>query len=744
MSTEGGNVPLEVSFTPSEGGSDATFLWEFGDGQTSSEREPVHTFEDAGELTVRLTVSKGDSAVSSAQVIRTFPGQAGWVAFEPAVLDLESGESVALTATAFDILGNPVPNAGITFSADPDAGSLSEDGTFTAGPNVGDFPGAVTASFERQEATGEGAVAAHISLGRLDTVAIEPAGIMLRVNERVDFTVIARDRQGHVLPEATVEWFPLRPVDSVLAGGEFVAGSTPTAEAQDLIRVLITVGGETKVATISGSISPGILDSVGVRLTPSIAFVGSEVTLEAIGFDRFGNELPLDSVEWDLVSPDYGDLTPGGVFTPSGATPSVTGPLVTATGRVGGIEQVIDVELIVLPGPAVSISIVQDGDSVTVGSGDPLSVQVTDEWGNEITGVNLVWEANSGGNVTFDGIFVAGFETGDFTDAVTVTLPAGEAGNTGDLIASADLHIRDRSSDLLAVEVSSQTDAGIILIDFITGEIRSLADKLDTDDGIELAPAWWPDGKRLAYASDVSGTFQVYDIDIETEEVRQLVDAPDGSTMPQISPDGTKIAFVVLAEAGWQVYVADIPVAAGDGSIEPVTLESATKISADDSIQSLLPWWSPDGSTIAFNTSRSRTDVDIRVAPSDGSGEPRIVGREGLSVFGWSDDGEHLLSIDVQAQTENTLLVVDPVSGDIVGFIPLPFDAFMASWAPDNTEAAVVDRFAGGLWLIDADGTSLRQAVGSNFVPRRTAWRPVPIDAAAVLAEEPGPELQLQ
>lgn len=735
-STEGGNVPLEVTFDASENSSSATFLWEFGDGQTSSDRQPTHTYEDAGEFTVRLTVIRGDSEVTSSQVVRMFPGQAGWVDVDPAAISLESGETVQLTASAFDFLGNPVPNANIEWNVNPDAGQLNEDGVFTAGPNIGEFPDAVTASFERQDVTGEGNLAATIIFGELESVLIQPPEIDLRVNERIDLKVIARDKQGHVFPETDVEWFPLRTFDSVQPGGEFVAGSAPTEEPQDLIRVLVTAGGDTKVATVSGTVSPGILDRVAVLASPPIVAVGSPASLSAVGFDRFGNQLELDSVSWGLVSDEYGEITSEGVYTPSGDAPSVSGPIISVEGGVDNITQVAEVSMRVLPGPAVAMEINQDGDSIAVGAGNPFTVTITDEWGNEITGANVLWSVNDGGDITFDGIFVAGFERGEFLTAVTATLPVGAAGNVDEITATADLFIRDRSSDMIAIEVSNSTDSSILLIDFIDGDIRPLSDELNNDGGVEVSPAWWPDGQRLAFSSDVSGTMQIYDIDIETEEVRQLVDVPDGSFMPSFSPDGQQIAFVVLAEDGWQIYVAGVPVLDEGEDFVPITLENATKISADDSIQSLLPWWSPDGSTIAFTTSRSPSDVDIRIAPSDGSSEPVILGREGLSAFGWSEDGEKVLAIDVQQQTENTLLVVDAITGEIDGFIPLPFNAFLASWSPDNSEAAVVDRGTGSLWLLDADGSTLRVAVNSNFVPRRTAWRPVPVDADEVLAEQ--------
>ncbi|MCB8964635.1 MAG: PKD domain-containing protein [Bacteroidales bacterium] len=53
--------PLEVHFVNTSQWADS-YLWDFGDGTTSTEPEPVHTFVDPGYYTVRLTVS-GDGGV---------------------------------------------------------------------------------------------------------------------------------------------------------------------------------------------------------------------------------------------------------------------------------------------------------------------------------------------------------------------------------------------------------------------------------------------------------------------------------------------------------------------------------------------------------------------------------------------------------------------------------------------------------------------------------------------------------
>ena len=51
-----GKKPLLVQFTPVAEGSVRRYVWNFGDGQSSTERSPEHTYVDAGVYTVILTV----------------------------------------------------------------------------------------------------------------------------------------------------------------------------------------------------------------------------------------------------------------------------------------------------------------------------------------------------------------------------------------------------------------------------------------------------------------------------------------------------------------------------------------------------------------------------------------------------------------------------------------------------------------------------------------------------------------
>ncbi|MDW7732327.1 MAG: PGF-pre-PGF domain-containing protein [Methanolobus sp.] len=73
-----GKVPLTVQFTDTSSGKPTSWLWDFGDGTTSTEKDPVHTYGAAGDFDVNLTVgnANGSDSITAAgyvHVIGTRP-----------------------------------------------------------------------------------------------------------------------------------------------------------------------------------------------------------------------------------------------------------------------------------------------------------------------------------------------------------------------------------------------------------------------------------------------------------------------------------------------------------------------------------------------------------------------------------------------------------------------------------------------------------------------------------------------
>ena len=82
-----GTANEAVQFTNTTTGDATAFAWDFGDGQSSTERDPAHTFANPGDYTVTLTASGpgGDNTVQQPLTV-VAPGTAarGWLHRQPA------------------------------------------------------------------------------------------------------------------------------------------------------------------------------------------------------------------------------------------------------------------------------------------------------------------------------------------------------------------------------------------------------------------------------------------------------------------------------------------------------------------------------------------------------------------------------------------------------------------------------------------------------------------------------------
>ncbi|WP_170943245.1 PKD domain-containing protein, partial [Methanosarcina spelaei] len=71
-SVTSGKVPLNVVFTDTSTGTPTGWKWNFGDGTTSTQQNPIHKYSKAGTYTVNLTVTNavGSNTVTKTNYIR--------------------------------------------------------------------------------------------------------------------------------------------------------------------------------------------------------------------------------------------------------------------------------------------------------------------------------------------------------------------------------------------------------------------------------------------------------------------------------------------------------------------------------------------------------------------------------------------------------------------------------------------------------------------------------------------------
>jgi Tol biopolymer transport system component/serine/threonine protein kinase len=134
-----------------------------------------------------------------------------------------------------------------------------------------------------------------------------------------------------------------------------------------------------------------------------------------------------------------------------------------------------------------------------------------------------------------------------------------------------------------------------------------------------------PDGSRIAFASDASGSMEIWVCNADGTKPMKLTDMQAGSTgSPTWSPDGKNIAFDSTKSGSGDINVVE----AEGGPVRQITT---------DPTEEVVPRWSRDGRWIYFGSNRSGSWLIWKV-PSDG-GKPIQITRDGGMVACESADG---------------------------------------------------------------------------------------------------------
>jgi TolB protein len=155
--------------------------------------------------------------------------------------------------------------------------------------------------------------------------------------------------------------------------------------------------------------------------------------------------------------------------------------------------------------------------------------------------------------------------------------------------------------------------------------------RLTSGNWDDIDPSPEPGGKRLAFASNRSGFWDLYLMDLSSGEITQLTDTPGYESAPSWSPDGSFIAY--------ETYTDDnLEIAVGPAS-NP--LDNAIRLTSSPSAD-YSPAWAPDGRHIAFVT-----DGDVILADLDKTDNSRFTNLSNTDYAMdshpvWSPDGKKL------------------------------------------------------------------------------------------------------
>ncbi len=266
-----GNTNTDFRFTPLYGRNVSSYRWDFGDGQTSIEREPRHTFSEEGEYWVELQV-RGRTNCTDTYLVP--------IRVSDDLLASVAGDVVACEADATGELTAEVANGRPPFSYQWSTGARTQ--TITS-LEPGNYRVTVT-DLNNNRAIAEGSVIARYADGIPRPVVSVNGGEPICPGQ--DVTLLAQMPND---PEATFVWFE--------PGRDVVLGEGPLLVLEEVTRFR-----ELEVVTkIGDCYSERRLVSINVPdVDLSLAIPGGTIATNDSLFMQLRGTTPVERIHWSF------------------------------------------------------------------------------------------------------------------------------------------------------------------------------------------------------------------------------------------------------------------------------------------------------------------------------------------------------------------------------------------------------------------------------------------------------------
>ena len=217
-------------------------------------------------------------------------------------------------------------------------------------------------------------------------------------------------------------------------------------------------------------------------------------------------------------------------------------------------------------------------------------------------------------------------------------------------------------------------------------------------------PSISPDGKTIFFVSRHGGTFDIYSMAMDGGDLERLTNGIGTLYAPELSPNGERVVFTNHGNGIW--------IMRADG-------RNPRALTHRDDID---PTWSPDGSRIAFASSRSGRR-QLYMMDSDGSNITQLTDLNNMGGrSSWSPDGTKI-AFYRGPEGDRNIFIVD-VNTKEVTRLTSGGDNLGPSWSPDGTWIAFTSFRDGNneIYIIHPDGTGLTRLTDSPISDWQPRW----------------------
>jgi TolB protein len=269
------------------------------------------------------------------------------------------------------------------------------------------------------------------------------------------------------------------------------------------------------------------------------------------------------------------------------------------------------------------------------------------------------------------------------------------------------------TSELTFVANTVDGAMDIFLINADGTDVRQLT----TNMGDDFAVTWAPDGSQMAFTSTRDVVSQLYVMNADGSDIVPLTADQLSHSQPAWSPDGTRIAYVTQ-----QIGQGDIWVMDADGT-------NRVQLTWDE-FNDGWPVWSPDGAQIAFV--RGTDNQEIYVMDADGANGLQLTDSPGLDNNPqWSPDGAQIVFAS-EREDRSQVYIMNADGTDQRNISNnVAFEA-PSSWSPDGSFIAFISNRNSAnasqtdVYVMSPDGTNVRQLTNDARPEQDASWRPCP------------------